>query len=93
MTSLELDFNIHILLFLFAYLLSILTVVLLSRKLVKRKLSEPPKQFGEVPTILFVLFSIALLIFNMYLIVRYGKKSIKSTMIWQKIWELFLVVI
>ncbi|AYA75738.1 hypothetical protein DOE78_09975 [Bacillus sp. Y1] len=64
MTSLELDFNINILLFLFVYLLAILTVVLLSRKLVKRKLSEPPKQFGKTPTILFVLFSMVLLIFG-----------------------------
>lgn len=64
MASLELDFNIHILLFLFVYLLAILTVVLLSRKLVKRKLSEPPKKFGKAPTILFVFLSLALLVFG-----------------------------
>lgn len=60
MTSLELDFNINILLLL--YLLAILTVVLLSRQFVKRKLSDPPKNFGKAPTLLFVLISLVLMI-------------------------------
>lgn len=64
MTSLEIDSNIHILLFLFGYFLTILTVVLVSRKLVKRKLSEPPKRFGKAPTLLFVLLSLVLLVFG-----------------------------
>jgi len=62
MTSLELDFNINILFLL--YLLAILSVVLLSRQLVKRKLSDPPKNFGKAPTLLFVLISLVLMIFG-----------------------------
>lgn len=67
MTPLDLDFDINILLFVIVYLLAILTVVLLSRKLVKRKLSEPPKKFGKVATIVFVLMSVVLLILGFIL--------------------------
>ncbi|MCM3600814.1 phosphodiesterase [Robertmurraya korlensis] len=78
MTSLELDFDINILLFLFVYLLAILTVVLLSRKLVIRKLSELPERFGKAPTVLFVLLSIVLLIFGYVLDSTLREKEYKE---------------